>query len=174
MRANRIKQIWRDGKYDPALSQRSAASDMWITSDAKVRLLASDQTPGFDINVDTDNGVVTLFGVVDSQKAKDAATTETRKVDGVKSVMNDLQIVAPGKQAAVAENDDAIKDAVSKRIDGNSQLSDAHITIEVKNGIVRLTGTVPNQTLRLVAATTARSISGVRSVHDELKIEPQG
>ena len=165
-------EIWRDGKYDPALSQRSAASDMWITSDAKVRLLASDQTPGFDINVDTDNGVVTLFGVVDSQKSKDAATTETRKVDGVKSVTNELQIVAPAKQAAVAEKDDNIKDAVSKRIDGNSQLSDAHITIEVKNGIARLTGDVQSQSDRLTALTVTRATQGVRGLVDDLKIEP--
>ena len=165
-------EIWRDGKYDAALSQRSAASDMWISSDVKVRLLASDQTPGFDINVDTENGVVTLFGVVDSQKAKDAATTETRKVDGVKSVMNELQIVAPGKQEAVAENDDAIKDAVSKRLDGNSQLSDSHITIEVKNGIARLTGDVQSQSDRLTALTVTRATQGVRGLVDDLKLEP--
>jgi hyperosmotically inducible protein len=166
-------EIWRgDGKYDPALSQRSAASDMWITSDVKVRLLASDQTPGFDINVDTENGGVTLFGVVDSQKAKDAATAETRKVEGVKSVTNELQIVAPGKQAAVAENDDAIKTAVSKRLDGNSQLSDAHISIEVKNGIARLTGDVQNQSDRLTALTVTRATSGVRGLVDDLKLQP--
>ena len=166
-------EIWRDAKYDPALAKRSAASDMWITSDVKVRLLASDQTPGFDINVDTENGVVTLFGVVDSQKAKDAATAETRKVDGVKNVMNELQVVAPGKQEAVAENDGAIKDAVSKRLDGNSQLSDAHITIEVKNGIARLTGDVQSQSDRITALTVTRATEGVRGLVDDLKLQPK-
>jgi hyperosmotically inducible protein len=166
-------EIWRGtGKYDPALSTRSAASDMWITSDVKVRLLASNQTPGFDINVDTDNGGVTLFGVVDSQKAKDAATAETRKVDGVKSVANELQIVAPGKQAAVAENDDAIKDALSKRLEGNSQLSDAHIALEVKNGIARLTGDVQSQSDRITALTITRATHGVRGLVDDLKLQP--
>jgi hyperosmotically inducible protein len=165
-------EIWRDGKYDPALSQRSAASDMWITSDVKVRLLASNKTPGFDINVDTDNGNVTLFGVVDSQMAKDAATAEAKKVDGVKSVSNDLQIVAPGKQAAVAEKDEAIQDAVSKRIDANSQLSDAHITIEVKNGIARLSGDVSSQSDHLTALTVTRTTQGVRGLVDDLKLQP--
>jgi len=33
-----------------------------------VRLIANSETPGFDINVDTNNGIVTLFGVVDSPK----------------------------------------------------------------------------------------------------------
>ena len=165
-------ELWRNGKYDPALSQRSAASDMWITSDIKVRLLASSQTPGFDINVDTENGNVTLFGVVDSQKTKEAATAEAKKVDGVKSVANELQVVAPGKQAAVAESDEAIQIAVSKRLEGNSQLSDANISVEVKNGIARLTGDIKSQSDRLTALTVTRATEGVRGLVDDLKLEP--
>lgn len=164
-------EIWRDGKYDPALSQRSAASDMWITSAVKMRLLASNQTPGFDINVDTTNGEVTLFGVVDSQMTKEAANTEARKIDGVKSVANELQVVSPGKQDAVAEKDEAIQIAVSKRIDANSQLSDSHITIEVKNGIARLSGDVQSQGDRLTALTVTRATQGVRGLVDDLKLQ---
>jgi len=168
-------EIWRDGKYDPALSQRSASSDMWITTDVKMRLLASSKTPGFDINVDTVNGEVTLFGVVDSQATKDAANAEARKVDGVKSVANDLQIVAPSKQKGVAENDEAIQSDVSKRIKANGQLADAHITIEVKNGIARLTGDVHDQGDRLTALTVARSTSGVRGLVDDMTLQtPKG
>ena len=47
---------------------------MWITSDTKMRLLADGRTPALDINVDTWNGVVTLFGSVpsrDSCRAKE-------------------------------------------------------------------------------------------------------
>jgi hyperosmotically inducible protein len=165
-------EMWRTGDYDASVSQRSASSDMWITSDVKMRLLASSQTPGFDINVDTENGEVTLFGVVDSQATKDAATAEARKVDGVKNVANELQIVSPGKQAAVAENDDAVKIAIAKRLDGNSQLADAHISVEVKNGIARLTGDVKSRSDRLTALTLTRATSGVRGLVDDLKLEP--
>jgi hyperosmotically inducible periplasmic protein len=165
-------ELWRDGKYDASLAKRSAASDMWITSDVKMRLLASSQTPGFDINVDTDNGEVTLFGVVDSQATKESAAAEARKVDGVTRVVNELQVVAPGKQAATAEKDDAIQDAVSKRLGANSQLSDAHISIEVKNGIARLTGDVQGRSDRLTALTVTRATPGVRGVVDDLKLQP--
>jgi hyperosmotically inducible periplasmic protein len=164
-------EIRRGQKYDPALSERSAASDMWITSDVKMRLLSNSKTPAFDINVDSDNGAVTLFGVVDSQAAKEAATTEARKVDGVKSVANELQVVAPAKQSAVAESDEAIQSAVTKRLGGNSQLSDAHITIEVKNGIARLTGDVKSESDRMTALTVTRTTSGVRGLVDDLKLE---
>jgi len=163
-------EVWRDGKYDAAAAASSTAQDMWTTSAVKVRLLASSKTPGFDINVDTDGGVVTLFGIVDSQAAKDAAGAEVRKVDGVKSLVNELQVVAPGKQEAVIENDGAIDDAVSKRLDGNERLKGSAIKVDVKNGVVHLTGSVDNQSDRITALTVTRSTMGVRGLVDDLKI----
>jgi osmotically-inducible protein OsmY len=44
----------------------AAASDMWITTATKVRLMANDEAPALDINVDTRDGAVTLFGTVPS------------------------------------------------------------------------------------------------------------
>ena len=163
-------EVWRDGKYDATAAASSAAHDMWTTSAVKMRLLASSHTPGFDINVDTDGGVVTLFGVVDSQVAKDEAGAEARKVDGVKSVANELQIVAPAKQEAIAENDGAIDVAVSKRLEGNQRLKDSNIDVDVKNGVAHLTGLVNNQSDRITALTVTRSTTGVRGIVDDLKI----
>ena len=44
------------------------------------------------------------------------------------------------------------------------------VTVTVKNGVVRLTGTVPTGTRRLEAAVLARSIQGVRAVQDDLRV----
>ena len=49
------------------------------------------------INVDSDNGVVTLKGKVDTADAKKKAEEIAKKVDGVKSVKNELRIEAPKK-----------------------------------------------------------------------------
>lgn len=155
-------------------STMQMASDAWITSAIKMRLMANGDTPALDINVDTQNGAVTLFGIVPSQVSKAAAEAEAKKVDGVRTVRNDLQVVAESAQEKVEVKDEELTVKVNDAIDKRDALEKADIDVEVKNGVVRLTGTVPNQTLRLVAATTARSIKGVRSVHDELKIDPQG
>jgi osmotically-inducible protein OsmY len=48
--------------------------------------------------------------------------------------------------------------------------TDPSVTVTVKNGVVRLTGTVPSGTRRLDAAVLARSIQGVRAVKDELRL----
>jgi osmotically-inducible protein OsmY len=44
------------------------------------------------------------------------------------------------------------------------------VTVKVKNGVVRLTGTVLTGTRRLEAAVLARSIQGVRAVEDDLRV----
>jgi len=165
-------ELWHDGKYDLDLSQRSAASDLWITTAVKLRLLSANYTPVYGINVDTRRGNVTLFGVVDSKLAKEAVVAETRKVEGVREIVDALQIVPPEKEAAVAETDEAILAAISKRIGANRQLSDAHIVSEVKNGIARLSGDVASQGDHLTALTVTRATQGVRGLVDELKVEP--
>lgn len=48
----------------------------------------------------------------------------------------------------------------------NRSMSD----VDVKNGVARLTGTVPDPTNRLQASVVARSARGVRSVQDDLRV----
>ena len=50
-------------------------------------------------------------------------------------------------------------------------LENAHINVFCFNGVVLLTGEVPSQELRQLAADTARNISTVRQVHNELLIQ---
>jgi osmotically-inducible protein OsmY len=146
-------------------------SDAWITSAAKLRLLANSATPALDINVDTRGGVVTLFGMVPTREAKTAAEQEAAKVSGVKRVVNELQVVASARQEAVAAQDDDIEQAVEKALEARQTLTGEDVSVEVKDGVVRLTGSVPSETARVTAATTARAIPGVRAVlWEDLKI----
>jgi hyperosmotically inducible periplasmic protein len=142
------------------------AKDMFITTDVKMRLLADADTPGTDINVDTRNGVVTLFGMVPSAAAKAAAEADTKKVSSVTRVVNDLQIVPKAKQEKVEARDDQLKDQIKSRLD---QRDIDGVDVEVTNGIARLKGTVADDQERLAAAITARATPGVRAVRDELR-----
>jgi osmotically-inducible protein OsmY len=164
-------EIWREPTRPPSASKGSgvgeAASDMWITSATKMRLLADPRTPALDINVDTRAGVVTLFGIVPTPEAKAAAEADARKVSGVTRVVNQLQVVASARQAAVKVRDEELEGAVKKAFDAQDFKD---VTVKVKNGVVRLTGTVPTGTRRLEAAVLARSIQGVRAVEDDLRV----
>lgn len=163
-------EIWRDpGDAGTAAAVGGTASDMWVTTASKVRLIANNETPAMQINVDTRNGEVTLFGMVGSEAAKSAAEAEVRKVSGVKTVRNLLQVVPDAAQNAVARNDAEIRDQVEDKVDAD-QIADADLDVEVKDGVVRLKGTVDSQTDRLRALTLARSTDGVKSVVDEIRV----
>jgi osmotically-inducible protein OsmY len=159
-----VGQQARDRVATSGAKAADTVSDAWITSATKLRLLANSETPALDINVDTTDGQVTLFGMVPTTAAKQAAEAEARKVNGVKGVTNDLQIVAERKQEAVAAKDEDIKDAVEKAIDRKLATKGDDVTVDVKAGVVRLTGTVPTQDARVAAATTARATKGVKAV----------
>jgi hyperosmotically inducible protein len=163
-------EIWREptarGESSKDSGIRNTASDLWITSATKMRLLTDSRTPALDINVETRARVVTLFGTVHSQEAKAAAAEDARKVSGVKRVVNDLQVTTGAKEAAVKVRDEDIESDAKKAFE-KAEFKD--ISVEVKNGVVRLKGTVPTGARRLEAAMLARSIQGVRAVRDDLR-----
>jgi hyperosmotically inducible protein len=77
-------------------------SDAWVTAKTKIALFAEDRVSGWDVKVDTNNGVVTLTGKVDSADAKNAADEVARTIEGVRDVKNDLQVVERSQRGAIA------------------------------------------------------------------------
>jgi hyperosmotically inducible protein len=161
------KEVWSDRAAGSGAT--ASVRDMWITSAVKMRLIADDRTPGLDVNVDTIGGAVTLFGMVPTESAKAAAAENARKVDGVKTVANELQVVPRNEQNAVQAKDDVVQTRVKETLARTDDLS--HVTVEVQNGVARLSGTVPNNEQRLRAAVAARTTNGVRAVRDDLHVE---
>jgi len=146
----------------------SATADLYTTSMVKMALLTNRDTPAMDINVDTSGGVVTLFGIVPTDQSKAAAENEAKKTPGVKSVKNQLQVVASAKQPAVEAKDEVILENVRKNLEQNADLS--KVTPEVKNCVVRLTGTVASGVERVEAMQIARATKGVCAVQTDLTI----
>jgi len=66
-----------------------AASDTWITTKVKSVLLVEDETPGMDIEVETNEGVVSLSGTVATEAEREAAIQKARAVEGVREVSAD-------------------------------------------------------------------------------------
>lgn len=164
-------EIWREPtsqQPSAAAGVGAAARDLWITSATKMRLLVDSRTPALDISVDTRAGVVTLFGIVSSQEARAAALADAQQVTGVQSVVNALQVVARAQQAAVQARDEDLTRAVQTAFAPHAFNKD--ITVEVKNGVVRLMGTVPTGVQRLEAAVIARALPNVRAIRDDLRL----
>jgi hyperosmotically inducible protein len=70
----------------------SFVDDAWITAKVKTMLLKDDVVKGLEVNVETKKGTVQLSGWVNDAHQIAQAEDVARRVEGVKTVRNDLQI----------------------------------------------------------------------------------
>jgi hyperosmotically inducible periplasmic protein len=152
-------------------STKETVTDSWVTAKTKIALFADSRVKGTDINVETKDGTVFLRGKVDSDEAKKAAEESAKLIDGAKSVKNELQVVAPAKRDVVDDKDDAITKRVKQNIAKDERLKDADISIKTNDGVVSLSGEVPDLTTSAKASWTAWKVPGVKSVKNDLSIK---
>lgn len=67
-------------------------TDNEIDDKVRIKLAGDPDVKGNQLKVAVKDGVVTLSGKVESERAKNKATKLTKKVKGVKSVVNELVI----------------------------------------------------------------------------------
>jgi hyperosmotically inducible protein len=158
-------QAWQKTK-DVTRDAKSGVSDSWLTARTKIALFADERVKGRQVGVETVKGVVTLRGKVDSAEAKIAAASLTEGIDGVKSVRNDLQVVAPADRTAVDISDKDITSQVKDRVSKDPRLK--NVDVRTDRGVVSLTGDVPGIGASARASELAREVSSVRSVKNEL------
>lgn len=145
---------------------KTMVTDSWVTSKVKISLFADERVKGTQVSVDTTKGVVHLRGKVDSAEAKSAASDIAQGIEGVKSVKNDLQVVAPTARKAVDANDSDIAKAVVTRLSKDKQLK--KVDVRTDAAVVTLTGQVPTIGASAKASEMARGVPGVKSVKNQL------
>lgn len=161
-----------------------AIDDAAITAEVKTKLLADERTQGFDINVDTKQGIVTLRGGADSQAAKLVAGRLAGEAKGVVLVKNELVVATPGSEARqdantatasgevrekLDESGDGIDDAwiaskVKAQLLADGDVKGTTIDVDVKANVVTLTGTAETAAARSRAIELASQTRGVRGV----------
>lgn len=91
-----------DKNIDRSLADRAKAgmtktgeaiTDGWITTKVKWFFVGEDLLKGSDINVDTNNHVVTLKGTVTSPAGRNRAVALARRTSGVQRVVDQLTVV---------------------------------------------------------------------------------
>ncbi|MFO8013242.1 MAG: BON domain-containing protein [Phycisphaerae bacterium] len=132
------------------------------------------------IEVDVNNGKVTLTGTVGSAAEKTQAAAEAW-VAGVKEVdASGLKVAKWARDEDLRKDkyeprsDEAIRDAVTDAFVYDPRLVPFEITPEVRHGVVTLRGTVSNLKAKRAAAEVARRTVGVVRVKNRLKVRPGG
>ena len=155
------------GKAD----EKTPINDTYLTAKTKIALFADARVKGSEINVETTQGAVMIRGKVDSDAAKQTAEGIAKGIDGVKSVKNDLQVVAPSRREAIDDKDDAITARVNEQIAKDSYLKKAGIHAQTNAGVVSLSGEVQNLLTSAQASWIAWQVPGVKSVKNDLTVK---
>jgi hyperosmotically inducible periplasmic protein len=146
--------------------------DAVISTKAKIKLLTADDVSVKDVNVDTRDGRVVLHGKVATEGEKERAEAAVRKVDGVKSVENLLQVVPKTEEKPVKAADEQIEKEVKEHL-RDEGLKDVHVK-SVDNGVVLLEGKARTHRDELAAIEHAHMVPGVRRVASEIEVESTG
>jgi hyperosmotically inducible protein len=163
--------IWEEtAAFVDAADDSSSLRDAWIQTRLALRLWMEPGLSPTDVEVESRDGIVTLFGIVDSIDAKLMAQKRALELEGVLYVDNQLQIVPESVAETVEAVDAGLREDIAERID-SKHLEDAEIAVEVHNATVRLSGSVANQEDRMTALVIAGTTHGVRAVYDGLEVK---
>ena len=161
--------------------------DSVITTKIKAKFLKDKQVRADNIEINTVNGAVELFGTARSRAKAAHAVVLARQVEGVKSVKNEIKIT-PTKTAARSEktpdrdrtadqrrSDQPIDDTwittkVKARFAENKQVSFTDIHVKTLNGVVELTGNAKSMNESSKAASLARGVKHVKAVTNNISV----
>ena len=197
--AEKAREAKQDTK-DTAKKSGNAIKDSWITMKVHSQFVPEDALDNSDIDVDTRNGVVTLNGTVASEAGRARAMAIAKATDGVVSVTNNLRIAAAADASAAAReagrktgeaareagqstkeaagtsgramSDGWIKSKIAAQYVTEDSLDNSDIDIDITKGAVVLSGAVRTAAARDRATAIAKATDGVKSVKNNLKVDP--
>jgi osmotically-inducible protein OsmY len=149
-------------KYPPAVP---IPGDTDIRETVLTYLAADPDMDRTDIQVSVKKGIVTLEGSVDEYWKRGEAERIVCRARGVCDIVDKLTVV-PTRSIA----DKAIAADVRAAIERNSKGATECVTIEVVDGIVTLSGTVPTWSALRAAVNAAEFTRGVIDVIDDLDV----
>ena len=139
--------------------------DTDISNAVRRRILNSAIIDSQGLKVDCKDGVVTLSGEVTSYVEQQEAGLLASEVRGVKEVKNDILT----KWTSTRTDQEIKADAVAA-LERDVYLTDLPITVTVRDGAVKLSGSVGNPYEKRRAYNAVRWVSNVKSVDNELTV----
>ena len=79
-------------------NEPTALNDVWLTAKTKIALFTDARVMGREIHVESAQGLVIIRGNVSSDETKKTVEGIANRIDGVKSLKNDLQVVRPSQR----------------------------------------------------------------------------
>jgi osmotically-inducible protein OsmY len=173
--------------------------DVWLVTKIQAKFVGDRDIKARDVNVSAHDGVVTLKGRVLNETEHQLALTLAKHTDGVKQVVDNLDVEVAGPPTArtvnggtlgaaatsgttaspssspapVATSDDArITTSIQSKYFVDDRIKGRHIVVTTNAGVVTLNGEIADDTERAEALLLARTTEGVKRVEDNLTMSP--
>lgn len=147
-----------------AAATSPAVTDADITFALERAMVFDAGVPSNDIDVVTNDGIVTLTGAVDNVLARERALRIAESVRGVRAIV-DRMTVERSRRA-----DDEIRRDVTNALLYDPATDSYEITTRVSNGVVTLSGTVDSWQEKQLALDVAKGVRGVTQVIDAMNV----
>jgi osmotically-inducible protein OsmY len=158
-------------------------SDAWLITKVKTTLFFHGSVSASGTEVLANDGTVTLRGKADSAAQKDLTTEYAKDVEGVKSVKNEMTVLAAAAKPGEKTTGEKV-DAMTESIDDASitalvkttllyhrSTSALNTTVETKEGVVTLAGKAKNAAGKDLATKLVSDVHGVKKVVNNMTIQ---
>ena len=165
-------------------------SDDWIAVKARSTLIAKANVSFTNTKVSVRNGVVTLTGTADSTAQKELTEAYVKDIDGVRSVNNQIQVVAKTDRPMVNDTTpNARRELRTDRETLGEKMDDGSITAQIKyellshrstsalktkvntiDGKVVISGDAGSDAEKDLVTKLAKSVRGVSSVDNNMTV----
>jgi hyperosmotically inducible protein len=159
------------GAYKAGTDERTMGGmidDSTITTKVNLALLQDPLVSSLKIDVDTIDGEVILNGVVGSKIEVERAVEIARGVEGVKKVVNNLQIGS--KSLGQAFNDKVLGSKIKAKLFGEPNIRSLNIDVDVNRGVVTLSGKIDSAENKNKVIEIARNTAGTVKVIDNIRL----
>ena len=156
--------------------------DAWLEGRIVSAYALNDHLSAFDLNVDVEDGVAQIHGVVEGEAQQALAEEIALSVDGVREVKSSVTVDTGNDnephadtsrgQAGFAQNvrDATLTASVKTQLLAKSEVDGLDIDVDTENGTVVLQGTVESNGQKDLAEKIATDIEGVRKVDNRLTV----
>jgi hyperosmotically inducible protein len=168
-----------DAATEPAGARESGpVDDAMVVATVQAKYYNSPNVKGRDIDVDAENGVVTLRGKVDSDSAKQEAVEIAKTTTGVMRVDDQLTVGTEADRMVArsgqpeAHSPGWITTKIQAQYYGHPRLKPWNIDVNTANGgVVTINGLVDTEADHAEALKIARATEGVTTVNDRLRVK---
>lgn len=152
-------------------SALAAENDAEITNKVESRIKNNSTISKFSIKVDTNEGIVTLKGDVNTENEAKIAVEEAASVPDVKDVDTTNLMVKSDSPYEDSYITAKVKGSfVREKLFGDKSIDVSGVSVETRDGIVYLSGTADTEDQINTAISLAKKIKGVKDVQSTVKV----